>query len=1793
MQAQTVWCPQWSLLTNSVMTEGPGYTVEVDESLFLKRKTNRGRTYPQQQVFRTVYRETRLYFLALVRDRSSQTTILLIKGHVRPGTTVISDECCRLIMECPSAEGSSSTPARTVDCLDSSVRTFGQESKSCDAPQEILRKAQLSYEELEQRFRESLSTEYKLRQKLNISYEERQSIAQKLLQLEEIHFSCTSERVELAQELKNLMHKKNESDRRVQYLSDDVLKLQETVKKQADFMDAIIKQKQALELREANADSVTLELNEIEERFAKQEKIFNEAKAWCFEQLAAKDESMHNLKRECEESVAKEQHARMTVQLELDEVKRQLSDTLEAKDQLEIVVNTVTKKLSVAESERRASEKQWQEKHENLLMITATNEETMRDYAKAYAELEASLKEAKSSMLHITQVADEKNRELEELRAQAEVALNEKHNRIAELENVIKQLKRNAHSRAAQARNLEVPLSDYSITVSADTSMSDLRESYFDVVKELKLVESERDIIQQHCARFVKEVEERLPYVQALKEDKDDLTNAVETLRKKVECAEAETSFLNSQNIRLSNELAEVREERNQLSRSCSDLSHQVKMLLVTVEGLRNNSAGMGDVQPATNEENDIVSFRNVEEMQLRNQQLLSKLREASVERDKLVKEATEKECHDIRVYGEIVSKKLESRLAICSKLTVLVKDAVAQRDVYKQLYQDVMFQYKKLRNRLNSCGPPINVAELRKEMVSQMKKVTGIVDRHQSEVSRLQADIVNLETSRAECAGKLKLQEEMIKQSEAITDVLGKRAAAAEEDRDSLAHSVKELREALEVARSSLVEQEKTASEMKTENNMLKKQLEALERSNSQLELEIDATRTHSYKMDKLAVMIGEFKASTEIDQISKVLKSVGDWDALTKERDSLLASASLLQQDVEKLKAEKATEVDSLNTKLDEQTRAVEHLTRQLNFQVELNGSLEDAVRRREEECSALKAWVTNGKGGNADGMDLLLELSIAEARYKQCSEELASTKQCLESTQADLDDCKMLNESLGAKVRNVEKSHQQERVRWDTEMTELRSSARRSAAEIQELGTAIERERRMAEDRIAQYKNAEEQGRRELARLRSELDAKSALLDAESGELATLKRTIMSLQKELAEVRTLLVERDRHVESLRMELAAKDEDAASALDNDIPWSCRLSVLNVENHLSHAVGRLRNVAAANLAIESDPTWDGASSTTHGEFKGNEPSSVGSSEAVRPASKENCVKKLIAQVCLDLALCQEELANMFRQLEVPERHLRATAREAALSTLQEATFKISAEEFALVQLDAGVQSVIGGLDVMELRRKLYESSVTIDNLQAMARRLADVGIDSNLETDVVCHSCSRSLETDLDVQANIDELKKERDSLELSIEELTSRLESLASMYSTREARLKALKEEENALAAARAANDQRSVTVAAVVAKETHEVSTETSQSSTMKSLFKGITAQSGAMPDDYSLQNPASVSSTDQSFNNHGCVTSSVVSRSSESRESTPPLPANSSNSKPDFVSDSCDNAGEPTSSSSALESAIVGNEATPTTRRRRSISPSSSDNVKRFRAESPVQVTTTDGDQPASFEQMVMDSGMQPRAQSPNVGSSVICDESIDPSHSNVDEVEGSEQSASAKGEADVVASNDGEESAECSTVRWGTGEPSSCETDDIATSFPDIDETTSGVQEHPSASRTSDSEMNIAEVQMDQSSLNKGDLSLRQYDYAGSQGRGGRKPIVWDLGDNSEVHQLVDLVGHIKLAWRSRWSLPSSHRSYVMGHRHGVLLSHGLLSDVRAESVLSTDNVGSLLDQLDT
>lgn len=86
-----ILCEAVSVIFDNLILGGPGLSVQLDESVLVKRKYNRGRLVRDVWMFGIVEEDTGRTVVKFVDSRDASTLIPIIQSHVHPGTTIKTD----------------------------------------------------------------------------------------------------------------------------------------------------------------------------------------------------------------------------------------------------------------------------------------------------------------------------------------------------------------------------------------------------------------------------------------------------------------------------------------------------------------------------------------------------------------------------------------------------------------------------------------------------------------------------------------------------------------------------------------------------------------------------------------------------------------------------------------------------------------------------------------------------------------------------------------------------------------------------------------------------------------------------------------------------------------------------------------------------------------------------------------------------------------------------------------------------------------------------------------------------------------------------------------------------------------------------------------------------------------------------------------------------------------------------------------------------------------------------------------------------------------------------------------------------------------------------------------------------------------------------------------------------------------------------------------------------------------------------------------------------------------------
>ncbi|CAH1399174.1 unnamed protein product [Nezara viridula] len=809
-----------------------------------------------------------------------------------------------------------------------------------------------------------------------------------------------------------------------------------------------------------------------------------------------------------------------------------------------------------------------------------------------YGELETKLK-----------VMEVEHKEAMEAKQETLLALKEE---LAHA-NILLEAVKQESSEAAVSR-LSPMAASASKLMKSGLTLTQLYTKYAEVTQDLLVERQEKNRLKEYTDRIIKEIEERAPILQKQREDYNYAITTMESLTIKVDELENELAKL-ARSREEAQQTAEfqVRENRR-LNGCCADLSRQVCYLLRELEAARGNMIPLHEIPDnlaadvKTSAEvisKHLVTFRDIEELQLTNLKLRAALREMSAEKEEVEVERESVTVKSLR--GDInraQSKidELNERENILQKEIEIVK---SQRDVYARLYkqhvktigsngeqevemdtgpldadQNVISSIKSDR----STSPAMSPTSVKKQVSdSEINTVRAILEELKKEHARYREERKENEKLMAETIDKLRTE---------LSESMGKRSELA-----SRAEHYQEISKTLQSRVQKLNE----------ENTALEKRCNTYLASISKHELTI-----HQLRNEAMDAMNNVTVAEQKVNNLQQEIQMLKDSERrLLRERDSerkIKHGQELLMSNLEALKAKfECSEAESkmrLESRLEEAHLECSALRRRLQEEQDRLGRRAELA---EEQAKTAKIRLEEVK---AESARLQKELDEAreevkerEARLESMSTELTSA---ITKSQPILDRENRIKE-LEAAVR--------EREADVAGLNEQLAVAKRTINDLSEVSQSIEKQLAEVTEQYEEYKKESETSINELKKSETELKAlvsqlemklkTSSAAEAEmraerEAELASLRSRCDNLGKSLEEAKVRVTEAEATASSA--EATAKEQAERVASEATHASQLIQELETVKNELSEAKAKIltveaekeRSVSAANLELSS-----------------------------------------------------------------------------------------------------------------------------------------------------------------------------------------------------------------------------------------------------------------------------------------------------------------------------------------------------------------------------------------------------------------------------------------------------------------------------------------------------------------------------------------------------------------------------------------------------------------------------
>lgn len=219
--------------------------------------------------------------------------------------------------------------------------------------------------------------------------------------------------------------------------------------------------------------------------------------------------------------------------------------------------------------------------------------------------------------------------------------------------------------------------------------------------EELLTAKEEKERLNTYLDQILLEIEERAPVLRKQREEYDRAVHAVNSLSKQLEEARQEYEFRKREANECRQRASTVSRENQRLVKQVHDLGKQVTVLVNEVElarsgGVRDYNTSSQELDMSASSAGDsesvisdrLVAFKNINELQQRNIELLAVVRELSASHEssesKLVEEKTSQFKKELETASEHIRELREDR----KKQEVLVESIVIERDMYKTMVE-------------------------------------------------------------------------------------------------------------------------------------------------------------------------------------------------------------------------------------------------------------------------------------------------------------------------------------------------------------------------------------------------------------------------------------------------------------------------------------------------------------------------------------------------------------------------------------------------------------------------------------------------------------------------------------------------------------------------------------------------------------------------------------------------------------------------------------------------------------------------------------------------------------------------------------------------------------------------------------------------------------------------------------------------------------------------------------------------------------------------------------------------
>ncbi|XP_042908320.1 nucleoprotein TPR isoform X2 [Parasteatoda tepidariorum] len=662
----------------------------------------------------------------------------------------------------------------------------------------ILEREQFRFEKETSTFKEQLqeSTESCSKLKLQISEleESLSSVQKQFRELQMLHDSSVLESQstkrdnELLLKEKRILSEQLEKRRHeIEKMNGDLKNLLEQVTSANESKFAAIASSEESKLKESSL------LHQVS-RLEQEKELLNRQIVDLNAELTQKNSEIHTLKREKSSNILEMKNLLEERADQLHATQKKLDNLKELVEEKDARIEALAEKIRQLNMNYCKAEEQFNLEVNAQAKLIDLHKNASEDNQKRVQELLSAFEEARKLLNESNENAAEMEKHCHELEEKCKQKLDEKQDEILKLKEELKRCKEAAQGLSPEKIEQLFPVAAAtSKVIHSGMTLSELYSQYTKLQEELIQERSEKACRTRELNNILAEIEERTPFIQQKLLEFDKLNETIIYLK----CQQSATLANNEKLLQERNDAKRLENLANRenvrLKSQVIDLNRQVQRLLKEVEEARGGS--IKDRRDSFNDEDDngevtssdditgdkvisrhLVTFRDIEQLQIKNQQLLAAIRDLSQQHEELEKKVSNELSTKFEKEITVLSSELADLQKQRAKQAEMLETIIRQRDMYRVLLTSQGFSDSLLGHPEGSFGQHSTSFSMdSKEAKTALNQLQAEFDNYKkgkaenekmlsAQLDKMRTELSDLRIQNAKLASQSEYSEERVK---------------------------------------------------------------------------------------------------------------------------------------------------------------------------------------------------------------------------------------------------------------------------------------------------------------------------------------------------------------------------------------------------------------------------------------------------------------------------------------------------------------------------------------------------------------------------------------------------------------------------------------------------------------------------------------------------------------------------------------------------------------------------------------------------------------------------------------------------------------------------------------------------------------------------------------------------------------------------------------------------------------------------------------------------------------------